>query len=277
MIVLAFALTLCVSTVGATDYQYAQVSTQKGPLNMRESASTKASKVDEIPNGTIITITSKGDTWCTCIYNGLAGYVMTKYLTFMELSQFRTLSQNDSGEDVLAVKEKLQALYYFDADVKITDLYDAEAVTAIKAFQAANGMDETGVVSPELQALLFWGSAKNNLPTQKMAVTIARSCSSYNHVGNSWSKYSSINSNKISSGDLVELVLGESITLYSKITESDSTPDVGSVKEDIEITQAFFDNGFTITHKVAVQENRGRYSGNNAYWTVTYTFTPQGE
>ena len=72
----------------------------------------------------------------------------------------------------------------------------------------------------------------------------------------------------------MDIILGESITVYSKITESDSTPDVGSVKEDIEITQEFFDNGFSITQKVTVTENKGRYSGNKAYWTITFTFEP---
>ena len=56
------------------------------------------------------------------------------------------------------------------------------------------------------------------------------SCSGYNHVGDKWSKYFSINDVKVSSGDTMDIVLGESISVFSKITESDTSPDVGSVK-----------------------------------------------
>jgi len=64
------------------------------------------------------------------------------------------------------------------------------------------------------------------------------------------------------------------LPIYVKITESDTSPDVGSAKEDVEITQAYFDSGFTITQTVTVKENKGRYSGNKATWTITYTFVP---
>ena len=266
---------ISIATVEADiDYQYAQVTTQKGPLNMRKTASTKAKKIEEIPKGTIITIIPKDDTWAACTYNDQEGYVMIKYLSIIDISRFRTLSHNDSGQDVIKLKERLQELYFFDADVVIDDNYDIETENIVRLFQATQGIEETGIASPELQAFLFWGPAKNNLPTKIMTVTISSKLTSNNHVGNSWSKYFSINSVKLSSGDKLDIILGESITVYSKITESDSTPDVGSVKEDIEITQEFFDNGFSITQKVTVTENKGRYSGNKAYWTITYTFEP---
>ena len=73
---------------------------------------------------------------------------------------------------------------------------------------------------------------------------------------------------------MLDVVLGESITIYSKITESDKYPDIGSKKEDRIITQEDFDEGFTVTQKVAVKENKGRYAGNTAYWTVVFKFVP---
>jgi peptidoglycan hydrolase-like protein with peptidoglycan-binding domain len=274
IILIALSIVSFAIVAASTDYQYAQVTTQKGPLNMRETASAKATKIDEIPNGTIISIVSRDDTWCMCIYHDQEGYVMTKFLSFVDISQFRTLSQNDSGQDILELKERLRELYFYDADAEINDNYDSDTETTVKSFQAAQGMEETGIASPELQAFLFWGPAKNNLPTKKLTVTISSKLTSNNHVGNSWSKYFSINGVKISSGDKLDIVLGESISVYSKITESDSSPDVGSVKEDIEITQDFFDNGFSITQKVTVTEKKGQYSGNKAYWIITYTFSP---
>ena len=137
------------------DYQYAHVTTQSGPLNMRETASTKAAKIDEIPKGEIITITSRDDTWCACLYNEKAGYVMTKFLSFIDVSQFKALKPNDSGQDILALKERLRELYFLDADAWVTERYDMATETAVKQFQAANGMEETGIASPELQAFLL--------------------------------------------------------------------------------------------------------------------------
>ncbi|MDD3921061.1 MAG: peptidoglycan-binding protein [Eubacteriales bacterium] len=241
---------------------------------MRKTPSKKADIVEKIPKGTIIEITPVNDVWCQCTYNEKDGYVMTAYLSFMDVSQFQTLSAGDSGQEVLALKEQLKALYFIDADAELDDVYDSGTETAVRLFQAANGMEETGTASPDLQALIAWGSPKNNLPTKIMTVTISSSCSGYNHVGNSWSKYYSLNDQSASSGSKVEIVLGQSLAIYTKITESDSSPDVGSAKEDVEITQDYFDNGFTITQKVTVKENKGRYSGNKAIWTVTYTFAP---
>ncbi len=181
------------------------------------------------------------------------GYVMTKYLSIMDISQFRSLSLYDSGQDVSLLKEKLQELYYFDTEADISDSYDSDTEATVKLFQAANGMEETGIASPELQAFVYWGDPKNNLPTKPMTVEISSRCSGYNHVGQNWSRYSSINGESISSGDVLDIVLDESITIYSKITEKDSSPDVGSAKEDVEITQDYYDNGFTITQKVSVR------------------------
>jgi len=59
-----------------------------------------------------------------------------------------------------------------------------------------------------LQALLLWGSPKNNLPSKLMTVTISSKCAGYNHVGENWSKNFSINGQSASSGDKAEIVLG---------------------------------------------------------------------
>lgn len=241
---------------------------------MRETASSKADIIAKIPKDTILTVTPVDDVWCKCTYDDKEGYVMSEYLSFMDISQFRTLSLNDSGQDVLDLKEKLKELFFYNEDVEITDSYDSDTETTVKLFQLAQGMEDTGIALPELQALLYWSDPKNNLPTKKMTVTISSSCSGYNHVGENRSKYYSINDESISSGDTVDIVLGESISIYSKVTEKDTSPDVGSVKEDVEITLEYYDDGFTITHKVSVREDRGRYAGNKAVWTITYKFAP---
>jgi peptidoglycan hydrolase-like protein with peptidoglycan-binding domain len=273
-VIALMVLALSIASAASSEIQYAQVTTSKGPLNMRETPSSKADIIEKIPKGTIIAVGPYNEVWRTCTYNGKNGYVMTEYLSYMDISQFRTLSLNDSGQDVLELKEKLKDLYFFDKDSKLNDIYDSDTVTAVKLFQLAQGMEDTGIASPELQALLYWGDPKNNLPTKKMTVTISSSCSGYNHVGENWSKYYSINGESVSSGNTVDIILGESISIDSKVTEKDTSPDVGSVKEDIEITQEVFDGGFSVVQKVTVTENMGRYAGNKAVWTITYKFAP---
>ncbi len=62
----------------------AVVSTTGGSLKFRAKASTASSVIvyAYIPNGTRLEIKSRGSTWCTAVYNGKTGYVMTEYLTF---------------------------------------------------------------------------------------------------------------------------------------------------------------------------------------------------
>ena len=60
--------------------EYGRVSTPKGPVKVRKSASTKAKLVGEIPNNTILEIDEIGEEWCHVLYLGKEGYVMTKFL-----------------------------------------------------------------------------------------------------------------------------------------------------------------------------------------------------
>ncbi|MBR6187203.1 MAG: SH3 domain-containing protein [Clostridia bacterium] len=53
-----------------------------GSLNLRTGAAETASIVTEIPNGAQVTVVFRGDMWSSVIYKGMAGYVMTAYLSF---------------------------------------------------------------------------------------------------------------------------------------------------------------------------------------------------
>ncbi len=61
----------------------ATVATQKGSLNLRESAHENAKVLTTIPQYTEIAVLSKGYEWTKVSYNGYSGYVMSKYLTFL--------------------------------------------------------------------------------------------------------------------------------------------------------------------------------------------------
>ena len=60
----------------------------------------------------------------------------------------RNLSFGASGADVLAVKERLLALGYYESGITALkrDSYGADTRRAVLAFQAANGLIKDGIV-----------------------------------------------------------------------------------------------------------------------------------
>lgn len=64
------------------DDLFATVNSTASTLNLRQFASTDSDVLAEIPRGTVIVVTSYGDTWCAVRWGSLTGYVMTKYLLF---------------------------------------------------------------------------------------------------------------------------------------------------------------------------------------------------
>ncbi len=54
-----------------------------GRLNLRATASSRAVSLLYIPNGATVTVLSRGATWSRVTYSGTAGYVMTRYLSFI--------------------------------------------------------------------------------------------------------------------------------------------------------------------------------------------------
>jgi len=60
---------------------YGKVTTASGGLNMRETASPGATVLQVIPRNAWCDIYTTGSTWCYVSYNGIKGWVMTKFLT----------------------------------------------------------------------------------------------------------------------------------------------------------------------------------------------------
>lgn len=61
---------------------YGVVTTKEGRLNLRKTASQNAGIIKRIDPGKYVKVLSYGSKWCYVDYNGLKGYVMTKFLTF---------------------------------------------------------------------------------------------------------------------------------------------------------------------------------------------------
>jgi len=118
-------------------------------------------------------------------------------------------------------------------------------------------------------------AAENSEDAIKMKMTVKASCKDYNSVGKNWTQYHEWNGIKIEDGSM-EVILAPEIefTVYSRIREQDSKPDTSTDKVSYLPTAEEIENGFTVTQKIEVTENGGKYKNNIAYWTVTFTFEP---
>ncbi len=74
--------------------------------------------------------------------------------TAEDLAQYRTLTVGDRGESVQKLKDRMFALGYF-RNPTANDTFSAKTAEYVKTFQELNGLDVTGVATPEMQALFY--------------------------------------------------------------------------------------------------------------------------
>ena len=73
-------------------------------------------------------------------------------------SGYRTLKRGMNGRDVQRFKIAMYWLGYFK-DKNVSDEYNSITVERVKKLQQYNGLEETGIADPALQALVFSGNA----------------------------------------------------------------------------------------------------------------------
>lgn len=71
------------------------------------------------------------------------------------LAQYSPLTVGDTGDAVLAVKDRLTELGYYKDYLLLGPDYTESTTEYVRQFQRVNGLDETGDADPETQALLF--------------------------------------------------------------------------------------------------------------------------
>lgn len=166
MILFTAAVPLSAGGAEQPDSMAAKVSTEKGALKLRKTAGPKGKVIDEIPNGTCILVTKEADDWCEVIWNGQTGYCKTEFLILyrgadLSLLDYRVLRDGDKGDDVIALKQRLQELGYIRSGATLTNRYTQETAQRVILFQRQAGMTEDGVAWQELQAYLFSDKAPN--------------------------------------------------------------------------------------------------------------------
>lgn len=72
--------------------------------------------------------------------------------------EYRTLKPGMKGEDVLAMKNRLHELGYIRT-AKNNEKYTNEIAAIVKKFQLCNGLERTGILTPQEQALLYSDAA----------------------------------------------------------------------------------------------------------------------
>ncbi len=147
------------------------VTTSGGTLNLREAPSDTARVIAQLPNAAAITVLAKGDAWSSVVYNGMKGYVMSRFITVLGSAEItenepqdedpsaftRVLKKGMTGADVTWVQERLISLGYALA---ATNVYDDATFAAVKAFQTKNGLTADGLAGSQTFSILKSGSAR---------------------------------------------------------------------------------------------------------------------
>ena len=109
---------------------------------------------------------------------------------------------------------------------------------------------------------------------QKFKITWSASRISNDHVGENWSTYFEVNNERFGKGQTIILNPGSSFTVCFIVEENDTYPDTGMYRKEIKYSDDLCRNGYTISTTVTVVENRGRYSGHCAEWSLKIIITP---
>ncbi len=72
---------------------------------------------------------------------------------------FETLQEGDKGENVELLKLRMYELGYFSSK-NFSDEYNDVTASRVKQLEKINGLDETGIATPELQTLIFSENVK---------------------------------------------------------------------------------------------------------------------
>lgn len=73
---------------------------------------------------------------------------------------YTPLKQGNKGDEVMAMKKRLQELGYFSAGAELSDQYNSTVAERVKQFQKVNKLKQTGVADEETLKLLFSDQAK---------------------------------------------------------------------------------------------------------------------
>ena len=105
--------------------------------------------------GAELRVCAYNDTWACVVSGGSYGFIPVKQLSKAEYAPI-----SGDGEALRTLLKALLCGGYYDADPSAS--YNAAAIAAIKRFQSACGLEETGVADQTMQRILYSGSAPSS-------------------------------------------------------------------------------------------------------------------
>jgi len=143
-------------------YAFARVNTGgKGTLNMRRHARDGAAVVGRLGHNALVQVLQRGPKWSRVTTGSKTGFVMTLYIVMLSELPYENLTPGGRGPEVRTLKERLQALGYLTRR-QVNDRYCSDTEQAIRKMELINGLPETGLATPELQAFLYHGRVERS-------------------------------------------------------------------------------------------------------------------
>ncbi|NLD52304.1 MAG: SH3 domain-containing protein [Clostridiales bacterium] len=160
-------------TAADTPATYPYQTTTNAGVNLRKRASTNSARILTVPRGATITVQSTSGDFLKIAYKTYTGFVMSDYVEIPEQylegkvlpidstarQNYEALGVGASGYKVRALQQALTELGFLKGSIDGT--FGTTTLTALKAFQEANGLRPTGIALPELQKLLYEGKPVN--------------------------------------------------------------------------------------------------------------------
>ena len=173
---LLLALVCCLSVLPAVAEIYPLSGYVTTNLNLRQQPSASAKVVLTIPSGDMALITGESGNYYIVTYEGKQGYALKQYFRVVDsgislpavtpapeeagAGSYEVLYSGSQGEAVTALQSALKELGFYSG--KTDGEFGSGTRSAVTAFQAKNGLSQTGSADAGTQALLYEGKPKNS-------------------------------------------------------------------------------------------------------------------
>ena len=173
---LLLALICCLSVLPAMAETFPLSGYATTNLNVRQQPSASATVLVTIPSGDMALITGESGNYYVVTYEGRQGYALKQYFRVVDsgislpaitpvpetagASSYEVLYSGSKGEAVVALQSALKELGFYSG--KADGEFGSGTRSAVTAFQAKNGLSQTGSADAATQALLYEGKPKNS-------------------------------------------------------------------------------------------------------------------
>jgi murein L,D-transpeptidase YcbB/YkuD len=178
-----------------------QVTTPKGQLNVRSKPEAHSAVVGKLSNRSYVKVLKQENGFFQVeLKDAQSGWVAVEFLSptdyGAEVLDYRALQIGSKGKDVEALKKRLLDLGYYRKGHAMSDSFNANCVIRVKLFQKINGLEENGIATPMMQALLFSPEAKGNngeIPAVKRTFLVGPHSNLLQQDGFDWNKFAKEN------------------------------------------------------------------------------------